>query len=101
MCADPVKLKMLQRLAAKMDAGKELARKDANAAIRRLGGADHDAKLAKLIEEDKLYPKEPADERMALTLRDFIINYPDQIVDWMEQMGMTVDDLYNTYPDCL
>ena len=86
---------------AKVDAEKELARKDANAAIRRLGESDHDAKLAKLIEEDRLYPKEPADERMALTLRDFIINYPDQIVDWMEQMGMTVDDLYDTYPDCL
>jgi hypothetical protein len=101
MCADPVKLKMLQRLAAKVDAEKELARKDANAAIRRLDGVEHDAKLAKLVEEDKLYPKEPADERMALTLRDFVLTYPDQIVDWMEHMGMTVDDLYDTYPDCL
>jgi hypothetical protein len=81
MCADPVKLKMLQRLAAKVDAGKELARKDANAAIRRLGEADNDP-------------------RMALTIRDFVLTYPDQIVDLIEQWGLTLEDLYETYPDC-
>ena len=106
MCADPVKLKMLQRLAAKVDAGKEKSRTDANAAIRRLGGSDAEKAVMREDtpqpkDDGKFYPKEPDEGRACRNILDFIITYPDQVADLIEQWGFGVEDLYNNFPNCL
>ena len=64
---------------------------------------------AKVMREDapqpeddgRLYPKEPAVARGCRSILDFIITYPDQVADLIEQWGFGVDDLYENYPDCL
>jgi hypothetical protein len=103
MCADPVKLDMLQRLAAKVKAEEEMSEA---ATIRRLGGADGDAKIeaARRARENRdlpLYPQEDAPPRQYRSLVDFVIAYPDQVADLIDQWGLDIKDLYDQFPDCL
>ena len=84
ICADPVKLKMLQRLAAKVGAAKVM-REDA----------------PQPEDDGKFFPNELAAARGCRSILDFIITYPDQVADLIEQWGLGLDDLYDAYPDCL
>jgi hypothetical protein len=89
MCADPVKLDMLKRLAAQVDK----AQKEPKVSTQR----SPSGRAVKVYD----YEDDGCGTRSCKTLHDFVVTYPDHLVDMIEQWGLTLKDLYDSYPDCL
>ena len=57
--------------------------------------------LCASMKKPDVMAKEALEPMLALTIRDFVLTYPDQVADLIEQWGLGVDDLYENYPDCM
>ena len=92
MCKDPDTLDVMKRLAAGAD-------KAAEAEARRKAS---DAKwLAEVRAAEQKQDEAEGDLPEAHTLLQFVKLNPDAAADWIEQMGGTLEDLYDAYPDSL
>ena len=77
------------------------------ASAQTLAAERHTRKVAKLkAAADALFQKQKEDDernapREARSILEFVRNYPDQTADLIEGWGLTIDDLYDAYPDTL
>ena len=67
---------------------------------RKPGEVDHDDLEGRYSSWlDRAFPLGTNDERPASSLLEFIKRYPDMVADLLEQYGVTVDDMYDEYPE--